>query len=285
MKNILRTLICDDQVSLTLCDTTELVKEAVVRHALSTSSAQLLGEFLSVASFMSAALKEERGEISFSVKSDGAAGDINVSGNQSLHIRGYVDNACLSEREASGALGEYGALTVIRDDGYSRPFVGACAFPKDVTVSRLFEEYYRVSEQLPTYFATLVEMSDAGEVVFAGLCVLQPLPFADEALIDSLPKGDALQAIVGKIPALGLEKTAMEYFSAKIDGITWREATYTCHCSRLRLCEVLVSLGEEQMRQIIREDGELRVHCHYCNTDYVFTEEDADKIFYRKKKQ
>ena len=103
--------------------------------------------------------------------------------------------------------------------------------------------------------------------------------------MDALPKGDALQAIVEKIPVHGLEMTAKEYFSANLDGITWREATYTCHCSRLRLCEVLVSLGEEQMRQIIREDGELRVHCHYCNTDYVFTDADADKIFYRKKKE
>ena len=234
---------------------------------------------------MSASLKEERGEISFSVKCDGKSGDINVSGNQSLHIRGYLDNIALEQEDELSALGSYGSLTVIRDDGYSRPFVGACAFPENVSISSLFEEYYRVSEQLPTYLACIVEMDDAKEVVFAGIAVLQPLPFADESVIDALPKGDELEIIVKKIPLLGLQKTAQEYFSAKIDGITWRETTYTCHCSRLRLCEVLVSLGEEQMRQIIREDGELRVHCHYCNTDYVFTETDADKIFYRKKKE
>jgi redox-regulated HSP33 family molecular chaperone len=33
------------------------------------------------------------------------------------------------------------------------------------------------------------------------------------------------------------------------------------------------------MRQIIREDGAVRVHCHYCNTDYTFGEEDADQLF------
>ena len=48
------------------------------------------------------------------------------------------------------------------------------------------------------------------------------------------------------------------------------------------LAGVLVSLGEAQMREIIRADGALRVHWHYCNTDYVFTDEDADKLFPRK---
>ena len=283
MENLLRTLILDDQVSLTLCDTTELVKEAARRHALSPASTRLLGEFLSVAAFMSASLKEEKGEISFSLKCDGDCGDVNVSGNQALHIRGYVDNIAL--KTADGALGTYGSLTVIRDDGYSRPFVGACAFPENTTVTGLFEEYYRVSEQLSTFLACVVDVSEEGEVRFAGIGVLQPLPFTDEETLQLLPKGEALQTIVSQIPVLGLEGTAKDYFSAKFDGITWKKATYHCHCSRYRLCEVLVSLGEEQMRQIIREDGAVRVHCHYCNTDYVFTEEDADKIFKRKQEK
>jgi molecular chaperone Hsp33 len=40
-----------------------------------------------------------------------------------------------------------------------------------------------------------------------------------------------------------------------------------------------VSLGEAQMREIIESDGAVRVHCHYCNTDYEFTEKDVDVVF------
>ena len=43
--------------------------------------------------------------------------------------------------------------------------------------------------------------------------------------------------------------------------------------------QVLTSLGEAQMRSIIREDGAVRVHCHYCNTDYSFDDSDADMMF------
>ena len=30
---------------------------------------------------------------------------------------------------------------------------------------------------------------------------------------------------------------------------------------------------------IIKEQGEISVHCHYCNTDYKFGQDDIDKLF------
>ena len=60
-----------------------------------------------------------------------------------------------------------------------------------------------------------------------------------------------------------------------------KRAQYKCRCSKAYLGEVLVSLGEAQMREIIREDGAVRIHCHYCNTDYEFYDEDVDYLFPR----
>ena len=77
----------------------------------------------------------------------------------------------------------------------------------------------------------------------------------------------------------GVDAVAIDDFSAKKDGIKGRKATYTCNCSRDYLKQVLTSLGEAQMRAIIREDGAVRVHCHYCNTDYVFTKSDEEILF------
>ena len=276
--NVIRTLILNDQVSLTLADTTELVREGKRLHGLTKGGAETLGKFLSAATFMSAALKEESGEISFALQCDGACQLCNVSGNHALRIRGYLENgkARGGEREL---LGSVGSFTVIRDDGYSRPFVGSCALPKNPTVDGILEEYYRVSEQLPTFFGSVVDFDEEGEVLFAGIAVLQPLPFTDESTVAALPKGDELKEIVRKIPALGLENVLKTEFSAKSDGIKGSKATYTCNCSREYLMQVLTSLGEEQMRAIIREDGAVRVHCHYCNTDYAFGNSDADIIF------
>ena len=109
MKNVLRTLICEEQVSLTLVDTTEIVKRAQEIHGLKRGAAAVLGKFLSAAAYMSAALKEESGEISFALHGSGYGGQINVSGNYDLHIRGYMegDDADGTEEEILQKINDY----------------------------------------------------------------------------------------------------------------------------------------------------------------------------------
>ncbi len=274
MENVLRTLICDEQVSLTLIDATEIVSEAIRLHHLTPFSAIILGKALAAATFMSACLKEDAGEISITVKGD--FGSLCVSGNRKLYIRGYIDSA--KEWKSCG-FGNRGTFTVVRDDGYSRPFVGTCALPESGDADGAFEEYYRISEQLPTFVATVVKLSEEGKCTFASAAVLQPLPFADEKTIRELPKEKDLEKIAEEIKAIGLKKVAETYFSAKSAGLKLREAAYKCNCSREYLKGVLVSLGKEELEKILREEGEIKVHCHYCNKDYRFTGEDMKVMF------
>ena len=279
MHNLLRTLVYDNQVSLTLADTTGLVKEGVRLHGLSKDAAYVFGKTLSAMAFMSACLKNERGEISWALKTDGVCGDIGVSGNHALYLRGYILNTQASGSEGE-VLGSNGALTIIRDDGYTMPFVGSCAL-KDGAVDASFEEYFTISEQLPTRITTLVEINEKGECTFAGVAALQLLPFADESTqkqVSELPLTD----VVADVKNLGVQACANKHFNATESACELRNAQYECNCSRSYLLGVLASLGEPQMRQIIAEDGELKVHCHYCNTDYVFTDKDADELFSRK---
>ncbi len=281
MQNVLRTLIYGDQVSLTVADTTALVNEGIKLHKLSPASAQVFGKALSVMTFMSSCLKERKGEISFSVKGNGVGGEICVSGNYDMRIRGYIENTSVETSEGieQACLGTEGSITVIRNDGYSRPFVGACALPLGGKIDEAFEEYYKISEQLPTYIASVVELDEGGRCEFAGLCVLQPLPFAKQKTLDSMPIGKALYDVVKKIKSDGVTGVAKAGFGAEENKIEYKQAAYKCNCSRSYLTGVLVTLGEGQLREIIREDGCLKLHCHYCNSDYVFDETDVDKIF------
>ncbi|MBE7084893.1 MAG: Hsp33 family molecular chaperone HslO [Clostridiales bacterium] len=277
MSNVLRTLVFDGQVSLTLADTTEMVKEGARLHVLSPSTSVVFGKTLSAMTFMSACLKGETGEISLSVKSDGLGGEIGVSGNKQLNIRGFIENG-KAEGDEDTVFGKDGSITIIRDDGYARPFVGSCAFPKAGGVDGAFEEYFRISEQLPTYFKTAVETDEKGGVLFAGVAVLQPLPFADEETLDKTKKTD-LTALLQSVKAKGVEETAIASFGQDTPVWEKRNAQYKCNCSRHYLKRVLVSLGEAQMREILDKDGAVKVHCHYCNTDYEFTDKDADELF------
>lgn len=283
MKNVLRALVYNGQVSLTLIDTTEMVKEGIKLHKLSPASGYVFGKALSAMAFMSACLKEDSGEISLSLKTDGTCGEIAVSGNRALRMRGYIDNTNLvgvgNEETERQELGNTGSLTIIRDDGYSRPFVGACALPKNGGIDEAFEEYYRISEQLPTYVATEVKM-EQDNCVFAGAAVLQPLPFADQATLEKVRAFD-LKALLAKLETKEVEEVASTHFEREEKVWETRRAVYKCNCSRRYLMRVLVSLGEEQLRAIIQEEGAARIHCHYCNTDYEFTSEDADMLFSR----
>ena len=278
MANLLRTLVYGGQISLTLADTTAMVREAIKLHNLSRSSATVLGKSLSLMTFMSACLKGEKGEISLSVKTDGAGGDIGVSGNRRLFLRGYITDPFVEDATEKETFGTNGSLTVIRDDGYSRPFVGTCALNENGSIDEAFTEYYRISEQLPTYLKTAVEFDDKGALVFAGVVALQPLPFADKEILEKVEK-TPLQALLDGAKEKGVEACAKDYFT--VDETVWetREAVYKCNCSREYLTRVLVTLGKEQMHEIIKADGEIKIHCHYCNKDYQFTEEDERKIF------
>lgn len=286
MNNLLRTLIYGGQVSLTLADTTAIVQEGIRRHHLSVASAKIFAKAISAMVFMSACLKEEAGEISLSMKGDGEMGEIGVSGNRKLNLRGYILNTNIADEfieDEARCLG-YGALTIIRDDGYNRPFVGSCAFSENGGVDASFEEYFRISEQLPTRLSTVAEINEKGECVFAGVVAIQPLPFADENVLKAVAETH-LDELLLNVKEKGVEICAKEHFTENAkDEQVWetRKAQYQCNCSREYLLGVLASLGETQMRQIIAEDGELRVHCHYCNTDYVFVDEDADILFSKK---
>ncbi len=281
MNNVLRTLIYEKQVSLTIANTTEIVAEGIRLHKLSPASSYVYGRGMSAMTYLSAALKEEKGEVSLSLRGQGEMGEFGASGNRALHLRGYVQNPRI-EGEGNGsserrALGDEGSITVVRDDGYNRPFVGSCAFPEGGDVDGIIEEYYRISEQLPTRVKTVVELNKEGECVFAGVLALQPLPFASEEVLQRVA-AYPMEELLSALKKASVEEVVERKFGK--DSV-WeaRLASYRCHCSREYLAEVLVTLGEEQIRDIIRTEGAVRVHCHYCNRDYEFTDEDANVLF------
>lgn len=119
MNNILRGLVYDGQVSLTLLDITNIVGEAARLHGLSRPAAAVLGKTLAGATYMSVCLKEETGKVSVSVRGNGGLGNVTVSGDYALHMRCCADKPGAKNTESG--LGTEGTLTVIRDDGYSPP--------------------------------------------------------------------------------------------------------------------------------------------------------------------
>ena len=53
---------------------------------------------------------------------------------------------------------------------------------------------------------------------------------------------------------------------------------YRCDCSRERLEQVMISLGEEELNDMIEKDHKAEVKCHFCNTVYTFDAEEMKRL-------
>ena len=74
----------------------------------------------------------------------------------------------------------------------------------------------------------------------------------------------------------GIE-SILDHFAAQTE--SKRPILFCCSCSREKAARAVLSLGREAAERIIKEDGEIVVHCHECNTDHRFQEEDIRKLF------
>lgn len=282
MDKVIRALVCDEEISLTLVESTNLCDYAAHIHLLNKTTSETLGRFLTVMVYLSSCLKENTGEVSVSVKGNGAGGNISVSGNYDLYIRGTIDepNASLplqdGKADIAGCVGSSGTLTVIRNDGYSSPFVGTSEL-KNGTVADDFMYYFAQSEQLPTFIRLGMVTDGIGDVQYAGGIFLQPMPFAKEQSVtralEVLAKTDIEQIL--------RESTLEDYLQSNFGEVplTVRYPEYRCTCSREYISSVLMALGKTELEKILKEQGKISVHCHYCNSDYVFDESDVAQLF------
>ncbi|MCM1437696.1 MAG: Hsp33 family molecular chaperone HslO [Roseburia sp.] len=262
MDKILKTLILGGQVSLAVSETRDLINEAVKIHKPTERAAKILGGLLTCGAYIAAGLKSEKGCVSLTVKAKRGDGAVSVSADASLNVRGYVDGSC--ENTLVG-----GTLTVVREDGYSQPFVGTCEIAED-HVSDILETYFGQSEQIPCAAAFSPCFSDGGKCENFTAVIMQLLPDASEWAIEEAAallekfKGDGNRTV-------GAEAVFGKYFKGAADGgITELYPKYRCNCSEEKIRGVLASVGRAELLKICDELGEVKVHCHYCNRDYTY---------------
>ena len=54
---------------------------------------------------------------------------------------------------------------------------------------------------------------------------------------------------------------------------------FRCSCSRSRTENMLVSLGRDELEQILAEQGSISVNCEFCNQLYRFEPEQIAALF------
>jgi molecular chaperone Hsp33 len=53
---------------------------------------------------------------------------------------------------------------------------------------------------------------------------------------------------------------------------------FQCECSRDRISNGILSLGSEEIQDMINTDGHAEAQCHFCNESYHFSKDDLEKL-------
>ena len=282
MGTLLKTLIYDDEISLTLIDSTDVVNKAIKYHNLTPLTAAALGRSMTASLFMASNLKNKNDKLSVSVSGDGVGGHIICSVDSKLNVRGYIDNPRaelpLNEKgklDVKGCVGK-GRITVTRSMGLKEPYTGSSQIISG-ELAEDFSYYYAVSEQEPTAMALGVKVKN-NKCIGAGGVIIQTMPFASE---DNISKAEELISnftdISTQIYELKLEGIIEKYFSGY--NFSKRCAKYKCICSKPYIDGVLISLGKAELLDVIKEQGKIEVNCEYCDKKYVYFENDVENLF------
>ncbi|MDY4431426.1 Hsp33 family molecular chaperone HslO, partial [Evtepia sp.] len=73
-----------------------------------------------------------------------------------------------------------------------------------------------------------------------------------------------------------LLKTVLSDFDVKI--LESDPVEYKCYCSRERVERALISLGPEELKSILREQGSCQMTCQFCDAVHVFEKEDLEEL-------
>lgn len=280
MANLIRGLSENGGVVFCGVDSTELVRRAEQLHTTSATCSAALGRLLTGASLMGSMLKDDGDKVTLRVQGGGPAGVLIACTDGTGNVKGCIDNPLVElppkadgHLDVGGAVGRSGVLTVIRDNRLQKePTVGQVPLVSGEIAEDL-TRYYATSEQIPTVCALGVLVDKDLSILCAGGYLLQLLPGATDAEIDTLEKNIAAMPSVtemlraGKTPKDMME-LAMAGFAPQV--LDERTVGYQCDCSEERTKGMLLSLGRAELVRMRDEDPRCEVVCHFCHSRYQY---------------
>lgn len=258
-----------------LGDSVEAVLE---RHAYPPRVATLLAEAMAASVLLTSTLKFE-GSLVLQVRGDGPLQTLMVECNHRRELRGIAQvSEDWSDASAELPLSEIfgdGQLAITIDPEGGQRYQGIVPLQSD-SLAQCIEHYFAQSEQLPTRLWLAADGDNA-----AGL-MLQVLPGHDAPEdADIWPRLCQLTETVTAAELLELPATELLYrlyHEETVELHATDEVCFKCSCSRERTEQVLISLGEEELRGMIAEQGAIEISCQFCNQEYRFDPIDVEQL-------
>ena len=238
----------------------------------------ILGEFLVAASLLSATLKF-KGIVSIQAIGQGTITSIMAECSNNTQLRGIVrgDYQSIGDNENfKTLLGSATLAITIEPEGRDR-YQGLVPMDKD-SLSECLEYYFDQSEQLSTKIKLAADQHTAAGVL------IQEMPHSsnDEQARENWQHLSVLLESLKPEEQLELEHEEQLYrlfHEQKVRLFEPEKLQFFCSCSKARTAKMLVSLGADEVNQIIQEQGLIDVNCEFCDQHYQFDQSDIDEIF------
>lgn len=277
----------DGFVNAVAISSREITETARRMHKTLPTATAALGRLLAAASMMGNMQKVEDGSITLQIKGGGPLGTLLAVSDAEGNVRGWVENPQISllekyrgKLDVGAAVGTDGMLTVIRDLRMKEPYVGSVELVSG-EIAEDITQYFAQSEQIPTACALGVLVETDQSVRAAGGYIVQLLPGAPDETIDLVEAGihaagNVTAMLDGGLSAEDMLKTVLGPFEVEILETT--PVDYRCYCSREKVERTLLTLGREELGQIVRSGETLHVDCQFCDKIYDFTPENVQDI-------
>ena len=285
---IVRAMTGDGFVKAAAITGRDIVERARNIHQLLPMGTAALGRTLMGASLMGDMLKEQKGALTLQIKGGGPLGTLLAVSDYQGNVRGYVQNPQVELMEqrpgkldVGAAVGVDGTLTVIKDIGLKEPYVGSIGLFSGEIAEDL-AMYFVESEQSPTACALGVLVGLDQSVTAAGGYIIQLLPGAGEDLITKIERGvralgSVSTALAGGLDGEGLLRAVLTDFDLEI--LEKHPVEYRCYCSRERVSRALISMGREELSDLIAEQGQAELTCQFCDQVYHFSKDELETLF------
>jgi molecular chaperone Hsp33 len=265
---------------------TEMASVAQQRHDTWPTASAAMGRAITATTMMGVMLKGDD-KLTVKIEGGGPIGAIVVDANARGEARAYVGQPHVhfdlndkGKLDVARAVGTEGALSVVKDLGMKQNFTGSVPIVSG-ELGEDFTYYYVSSEQVPSAFSLGVLVNPDHSILAAGGFAIQMLPGASEETIafierrleEVAPISSLIEA--GKSPEDILEELLGEEnikINEKMSVVFW------CRCSKERFANGIISLGKQEIEEMIEEDDGAETVCHFCRATYGFNREELEAL-------
>lgn len=284
---LIRGIDKSGNIRVFVANTTNLVEEARKTHGTSPTATAALGRTLTAGTMMGVMMKNDQDSLTLKISGDGPIGNIVVVANNKGEIKGYVSNPesdvpsiDKKKLDVGSLVGKNGTITAMMDLGLKEPYIGQANLVTGEIGDDL-ANLYLVSEQQPSAVGLGVLVNKDISVKVAGGFIIQLLPNISDEDITKIEKTlseiEPLSTLIDKglTPEEIMEEILGHFHMQVLEKV---DLSFKCDCSRERIERVIMSLGKDEISDIIEEDGQAEVVCHFCNSKYQFNKEELNQF-------